>query len=199
MRKAGWVGGVGTMRSWGAAATLALGLGVGQHPPTAADVRFMAGMIVHHQQAVLIAGWAASHNASSSVRLLCERIDVSQRDDIALLERWLRDNQQVSDSSHASMQPMPGTHDPMIMPGLLTAAQLASLDSARGPAFDRLFLTFMIQHHQGALTMVQGLLSTPRAAQDAFVFQFANGVSADQTAEIDRMRRMLSEMKDKRP
>jgi len=162
-------------------------------PPTAADVRFMSGMIVHHQQAVLIAGWARSHGASSTVQLLCERIDVSQRDEIALLERWLREHHEtVPDTGAAPMQPMPGMTGPMLMPGMLTASQLAALDSARGPTFDRLFLTFMIQHHQGALTMVQQLLATPGAAQDIFVFQFATGVSADQSAEIDRMRRMLA-------
>jgi len=187
---------------WAGAATLSLGLAFGQHPPTAADVRFMSGMIVHHQQAILIAGWASSHEANQSVRLLCERIDVSQRDDIALIQHWLRDQHEaVPDSASGHMHAMPGMTAPMLMPGMLTPSQLASLDSARGPAFDRLFLTFMIQHHQGALTMVQSLLTTPGAAQDAFVFQFASGVSADQTAEIDRMRRMLAALpaNDKRP
>jgi uncharacterized protein (DUF305 family) len=162
----------------------------------------MSGMIVHHQQAVLISGWAPSHGASAAVRLLCERIDVSQRDDIALLQRWLRQhNEPVPDTAAMHMQPMPGMDHPTLMPGMLTAAQLAELDSARGPNFDRLFLTFMIQHHAGALTMVQNLFATPGAAQDNFVFQFATGVSADQSAEIDRMRRMLAALPagDQRP
>lgn len=186
---------------WLAATCVAMSVALAL-PPTAADVRFMSGMIIHHQQAVLIAGWAPSHGASSTVRLLCERIDVSQRDDIALLTHWLREHHEaVPDTGATPMQPMPGMTAPMLMPGMLTASQLAALDSARGPAFDRLFLTFMIQHHQGALTMVEQLLTTPSAAQDNFVFQFATGVSTDQSAEIDRMRRMLAALPagDQRP
>jgi uncharacterized protein (DUF305 family) len=162
-------------------------------PPTAADVRFMSGMIVHHAQAVLIAGWAPSHGASSTVRLLCERIDVSQRDDIALMQQWLRKHHElVPDAMAMHKDPIPGVHAERLMPGMLTASQLAALDSAQGAAFDRLFLTLMIQHHEGALTMVKDLFATPGGAQDAFVFQFATGVNADQSAEIDRMRRMLA-------
>jgi uncharacterized protein (DUF305 family) len=86
---------------------------------------------------------------------------------------------------------MPGMDQPMLMPGMLTPAQMAQLDSARGPTFDRLFLRFMIQHHQGAITMVEQLLSAPGAAQDGIIFRFAADVNADQTTEIDRMSRML--------
>ncbi len=169
---------------------------------TAADVAFVQGMIEHHAQAVLMARWAPTHGASSSVRELCARIAVSQRDEIAAMERWLRERSQaVPDVDTATGRMRPATAGSMggmdmaadtLMPGMLTAPQLAQLDGARGPGFDRLFLRFMIQHHQGALDMVQRLVSTPGAAQDGFVFQFASGVNADQSAEIDRMRRMLA-------
>ncbi len=150
-------------------------------------------MITHHAQAVLMARWAAgtTHNARPELRILAERIDVGQRDEIAFMQRWLRERRErVPDIEHA----LAGHHMPThgdAMPGMLTAAQLAQLDSARGPAFDRLFLTFMIQHHQGALAMVKQLFGTPGAAQDASIFRFASDVEADQTTEIDRMQRML--------
>ncbi len=166
-----------------------------------ADVAFMSGMIAHHRQALLMAGWAPTHGAGSGVRELCERIVVSQRDEIAAMARWLRDRgEPVPDTSTlsgygmAGMAGMGAMDHPALMPGMLTDAQLAGLDSARGPDFDRLFLTDMIQHHQGALAMVQQLVSTPGAAQDGLVFQFASDVNADQSAEIDRMRRMLAVM-----
>ncbi|HVH10363.1 MAG TPA: DUF305 domain-containing protein [Gemmatimonadales bacterium] len=161
---------------------------------TAADVHFMSGMIVHHAQAVLIAGWAPSHGASATVRTLCERIVVSQNDEIAMMQRWLRERGQVvpSGDPHAGPQMMPGMDHPMVMPGMLSPEQLAQLDAARGPEFDRLFLKFMIQHHQGALTMVTELLGTQGAAQDGALFKFATDVNADQTVEIDRMSRMLA-------
>jgi uncharacterized protein (DUF305 family) len=141
----------------------------------------MSGMIVHHAQAVLMGGWATDsvHGAGRAVRTLAERIVVAQTDEIAFLERWLRERHETQ-MDHA-----------MLMPGMLNAEQLARLDRARGPEFDRLFLTFMIQHHQGAITMVDQLLSAHGAAQDGLVFRFAADVHADQTTEIERMRRML--------
>jgi uncharacterized protein (DUF305 family) len=159
---------------------------------SAADVQFMTGMIVHHAQAVLIAGWAATHDASPAVRVLCERIVVGQRDEIAVMQRWLRERHQTVPEADPRGATMPGMDHPMLMPGMLTAAQLAQLDAARGPEFDRLFLTFMIQHHRGALTMVRELVDTPGAARDGPLFQIASDVSADQSAEIDRMSRMLA-------
>jgi len=161
----------------------------GRPPYTAADVHFISGMIPHHAQAVLIAGWAATHGASAAVRALCERILVAQRDEIAFMQRWLRERHQRvpdADARHA--------HDGTLMPGMLTAEQLAQIDGARGPEFDRLFLTFMIEHHQGALTMVEQLMSAHGAAQDDEVFKFASDVNADQIAEIDRMIVMLRAM-----
>jgi uncharacterized protein (DUF305 family) len=161
---------------------------------TPADVHFISGMIGHHAQAVLMAGWAPSHGASQSLRALCERIVVGQRDEIAFMQRWLRERRLTvpdADASHDMMPDMPGMHH-TLMPGMLTAEQLTQLDRARGTEFDRLFLTFMIQHHQGAITMVEQLFSANGAAQDDNIFKFASDVNADQTTEIDRMSLMLS-------
>jgi uncharacterized protein (DUF305 family) len=151
----------------------------------------MGGMIPHHAQAVLMAGWAPSHGASESVRILCERIVVGQRDEIAFMRRWLGDRHETVPPADPRGPSMPGMDHPMLMPGMLTPEQLAQLDRARGAEFDRLFLTFMIQHHRGAITMVEQLLRAQGAAQDGQVFRFANDVFADQTTEIDRMNRML--------
>ncbi len=166
---------------------------------TAADVRFMAGMIVHHQQAVLMAGWAPSHDASAAVRALCERIVVGQRDEIAAMERWLSERHEAVPPADPHGHVMPGMDHPMLMPGMLTPEQLAQLDSARGREFDRLFLTFMIQHHRGAITMVRQLFDTQGAAQDGLLFQFASDVNADQITEIDRMTRMLDAFPSQTP
>src|SRR2546426_3019506 len=162
---------------------------------TAADVRFMAGMIGHHAQAVLMAGWAPSHGASAAVRVLCERIVVAQNDEIAFAQRWLREHNEVVPPADPRGHVMPGMDHPMLMPGMLTPDQMAQLDAARDREFDRLFLTFMIQHHQGAITMVAQLLAAPGAAQDGPIFRFAADVNADQTTEIDRMTRMLDNLK----
>jgi uncharacterized protein (DUF305 family) len=151
---------------------------------TAADVHFMAGMIVHHAQAVVIAGWAPTHDAGPALRTLCERIVSGQTDDIALLSRWL-------DARHETHTMMPGMDSAMLMPGMLTAAQLARLDRARGPEFDRLFLRFMIQHHQGAITMVNQLFAS-QGGEEETVYRMAANVFADQTTEIERMQRMLA-------
>jgi uncharacterized protein (DUF305 family) len=164
----------------------------GRQPSTAADVHFMSGMIGHHAQAVLMAGWAPTHGASPAVQTLCERIVVGQRDEIALMQRWLREWHEPVPEADASHDMMPGMDPSMLMPGMLTAEQLMQLDHARGPAFDRLFLTFMIRHHQGALTMVQQLIGTPGAARDDNVFKFVSDMNADQTIEIDRMNGMLA-------
>jgi uncharacterized protein (DUF305 family) len=158
---------------------------------TSADVHFVAGMIGHHAQAIQMAGWAPSHGASPAVRVLCERIVVAQTDEIAFAQRWLREHDEVVPPADPRGHVMPGMDHPMLMPGMLTPEQMARLDAARGREFDRLFLTFMIQHHQGALTMVAQLLAAPGAAQDGPIFRFAADVNADQTTEIDRMTRML--------
>jgi uncharacterized protein (DUF305 family) len=164
----------------------------GRHAYAAGDVRFMTGMIHHHAQAVLMAGWAPTHGASQAVRVMCERIVVGQRDEIVLMERWLRDRHDTvpeTDTSHATM---PGMDHATLMPGMLTAEQLAQLDRARGPEFDRLFLRFMIQHHQSAVTMVDQLFASQGAGEEETVFRIASDIYADQTTEIDRMQKMLA-------
>jgi len=158
---------------------------------TPADVAFMAGMIAHHAQAVLIAGWAPAHGASPELRALCSRIVVGQRDEIAAMQRWLAERHEPVPDADPRGHMMPGMDHALLMPGMLTEEQLARLDSAQGPDFDRLFLTDMIRHHRGALSMVRALIDTPRAARDGLLFQVASDISADQTAEIERMTRMF--------
>jgi uncharacterized protein (DUF305 family) len=158
-----------------------------------ADVDFMSHMIGHHAQALVMAGWAPSHGASPSVRILAERIINAQQDEIASMQRWLRDRGKPVPEPGAGMKTSHGGHhEEMLMPGMLTEAQLRQLDQARGPEFDRLFLTFMIQHHKGAVSMVKDLFGTNGAAREETVFKFANDVSVDQTTEVARMERMLA-------
>lgn len=161
---------------------------------TPADVDFMRGMIHHHAQALVMARMAPTHGASSQLRILTERIINAQRDEIALMERWLRDRgEPVPDVPPADAEP--ATHDPgMHMPGMLSEDQLARLDAARGDEFDRLFLQYMIQHHQGALVMVDELFATHGAAQEETTFKLASDIAADQSSEITRMQTMLQEI-----
>jgi uncharacterized protein (DUF305 family) len=167
-----------------------------RRPYTTADIQFMSGMIHHHAQAVKMAGWAASHGASKALQIYCGRVAMGQSAEIGLTKDWLRDrNQPIPDVDMGGMNMnMPGMMGMQhtMMPGMLTNAQMAQLDSARGVNFDRLFLTDMIQHHRGAIKMVADLFATPGAAQDEFTFKFANDVQADQTTEIDRMQQMLA-------
>lgn len=165
---------------------------------TPADVHFMSGMIHHHAQAVLMAGWAPTHGANAELQRLAERIAVAQRDEIALMQTWLRDKgEPVPEAKPGPMKmTMNGMAHEMLMPGMLSDLQLQLLDRARGAEFDRLFLTFMIQHHQGAITMVETLFGSQGAAQDEVVFRFASDVVADQTTEIDRMEKMLAARSD---
>ena len=173
-------------------------LGIYQ-PWSDADVDFMGGMIPHHAQAVIMAGWAPSHGARKDVSILCERIVVGQRDEIAMMRGWLIDRglpAPAADSTRhkMKMKMADGTvmeHD-MLMPGMLTDEEMAALDKARGPEFDRLFLIGMIKHHQGAIDMVDVLFKSYGAAQDETVFKFANDVHADQSIEIDVMKEMLA-------
>ena len=163
-------------------------------PYSEADIEFMAGMIPHHAQAVLIAGWAGSHGARPDVRVLCERIVVGQRDEIETMRTWLRDRGQVvpeANATHHRMK-MNGVEHNMLMPGMLTPEELARLDTARGPEWDRLFLEAMIRHHQGALKMVDDLYGAHGALQDEDVFKFVSDLYADQTTEIERMQKMLT-------
>ena len=162
-----------------------------RHPYTAADIHFMSGMISHHAQAIVMARWAPTHGASPSVKTLCDRIINAQTDEIALMQLWLRDRRLPVPEATAVGMKMDGMDHPMLMPGMLTEAQLHQLEEAKGTEFDRLFLTFMIQHHQGAVTMVKELFDTYGAGQDDLVFKFASDVNIDQTTEITRMEQML--------
>lgn len=166
-----------------------------RYPYTQADIDFMAGMIHHHAQAIQISRWAPTHGASPAVLRLTERIINAQQDEIRLMQSWLGDrNQPVPEPNPAGM-PMEhgGTTHIMPMPGMLTPAQLAELEAARGAAFDRLFLTYMIQHHRGAVEMVRTLFASQGAGQDETVFKFASDVEVDQSTEIKRMLQMLIE------
>jgi uncharacterized protein (DUF305 family) len=167
---------------------------------TQADVRFMQGMIGHHAQALAMVALIPSRTTRPDLRALGERIRVSQTDEIALMKQWLRDrNQQIpADMSHAyemsghTMQ-MPGmTMTDSLMPGMLTPQQMTQLANAMGAGFEVLFLKDMIQHHQGALTMVAKLLGTTGSGQEPEVFRFAAEVDTDQRAEIARMNALLN-------
>jgi uncharacterized protein (DUF305 family) len=172
------------------------------YPHTEADVRFMSSMIGHHAQALVMAGWAPTHGAGSSVRTLAERIINGQQDEIATMQQWLRDRGQPvpepalssSNGWSPSGAKMQGHEHHMLMPGMLTEAEMKQLDQAKEKEFDRLFLTFMIQHHKGAVTMVRDLFGSRGAAQEETVFKFANDVSVDQSTEIARMETMLANL-----
>lgn len=151
---------------------------------TAADVAFMKGMIGHHAQALEMTELLRTRTESEQMKLLAMRIDVSQTDEIRFMQNWLRARGEQVPGPHAHH--MPGGH----MPGMLTADEMAQLAAARGPAFDRLFLEFMIQHHDGALVMVRELFAADGAGQEAEINAFASDVVADQQMEIDRMAGM---------
>jgi uncharacterized protein (DUF305 family) len=163
---------------------------------TDADVSFMTGMIHHHAQALEMSRLAPTHGASPQVLTLAARIINAQNDEIATMQRWLEDRRQPVPEV-AAAEPGGMEHDhhhPMQMPGMLTAEQLRSLEEAHGPEFDRLFLELMIQHHEGAVTMVRELFSTDGAGQDEEVFKFASDAQVDQATEIARMKLMLAEL-----
>ena len=162
------------------------------HPDvTAADVAFMQGMIGHHAQAIEMTALLKTRTSSDGMRKLAERIEVSQADEIKMMQAWLRDRGQLVPDQHAHHG------GAKLMPGMLTAQEMERLAAAKGPEFDRLFLTFMIKHHQGALIMVKDLRGTPGAAQESEINRFATDVDADQRMEIDRMAAMLVSVKEK--
>jgi uncharacterized protein (DUF305 family) len=150
------------------------------------DVRFMQDMIGHHAQALAMTELVPGRAARADLHLMAERIEVSQRDEIALMRRWLRahgaDTAAVDGHAHHA-------HGP----GMLSPEEMARLAGAAGSEFDRLFLELMIRHHEGAVQMVRDLFATPGAGQDSDVYQIAAEVEADQLAEIARMRRMLQD------
>ena len=154
----------------------------------AADVRFMQGMLGHHAQALEMVALVATRTRSDDLKRLALRIDVSQRDEMQMMREWLTRRGESLPDAHAHHT----AHGQM--PGMLTAEQMARLAAAEGPAFDRLFLEGMIQHHEGALTMVKDLFKTAGAAQEPDMFDFASEVEADQAMEIARMRAMLKEL-----
>jgi uncharacterized protein (DUF305 family) len=168
-------------------------LGIYQ-PYSDADIAFMTGMIPHHAQAVIIAGWAPTHGARSDVAILCERIVVGQADEIRSMQQWLSEHGlPVPDATATRMKmKMNGVEHDMLMPGMLTDEEMAELDKARGREFDRLFLIGMIKHHQGAIDMVNDLFKSYGAAQDDTIYKFASDVFADQSIEIQVMHKMVA-------
>jgi uncharacterized protein (DUF305 family) len=157
-------------------------------PPThtPADTRFIQRMIPHHGQALEMVALVKDRSTNVDLNLLAQRIEVSQRDEIGLMERWLKERGEdvPAHTGHGA------AHD---MPGMLTADQFVQLSSARGTEFDRLFLEFMIRHHEGALTMVRELYAGGGGLEPASD-RFARDVEADQSIEISRMREMLAKL-----
>jgi uncharacterized protein (DUF305 family) len=154
-------------------------------PYTEADVHFMQGMIAHHGQAIHMSRLAAERGANARLVRFATKIDQSQESEISLMQDWLRENGQTA--------PKADSWRTISMPGMLTVEELAQLEKARGVEFEKLFLTLMIRHHEGALKMVADLVATPRAAQDISVAMFANDVEIVQTAEIGIMLQMLAD------
>ena len=153
---------------------------------TKADVEFMQGMIAHHAQAIVMSRMAESHGANPQVLKLSNKIDQSQVPEIRIMQLWLQRNKQFA--------PDTSSWHNMMMAGMLTAAQLKELDAAKGVAFDRAYLRLMIQHHAGALKMVDDLFNVSMAGQEVDVNVFANDVVTAQTAEIGIMQRLFSQL-----
>jgi uncharacterized protein (DUF305 family) len=165
----------------------------GKLPPRSqAETEFMQGMIMHHAQAVEMTALIPSHTENKDLRFLGARISRSQSDEIKLMKRWLAAR---GEPTSMEMPGMPGIdkagHSIPLMPGMLTPEQMEALRKAKGSEFDHLFLAGMIQHHNGALTMVKDLFDTPGAGQDAEVFNFATDADNTQRAEIKIMSTML--------
>ena len=161
-----------------------------------ADVHFMTGMIGHHAQALVMSAFAPENGASETIQVLCARIINAQQDEIDVMQAWLRDRGLEVPEVHISdgQLMIHGPEHAMHMPGMLSPEQIEDLRHARGPDFDRLFLRYMIQHHKGAVTMVDELFNTDGAALGDFVFKLASDIQADQTSEIKRMELMLEAM-----
>ena len=159
-----------------------------------ADIDFMQGMIMHHSQAVEMTALIPSHTENKDLRTLGTKISISQSDEIKFMKRWLLARGQSDSMAMPGMPDMDKNGKPMApMPGMLTPEQMTALRQANGAEFDRLFLTGMIQHHNGALVMVKQLFDTPGAGQDADLFDFATDVDNTQRAEIRIMQGMLKE------
>ena len=167
-------------------------------PRSPKDVEFMQGMIMHHAQAVEMTALIESHTENKELRLLGARISQSQSDEMKFMKRWLEARGEpvaapMAGMAHADMPGHDMSSHHMLMPGMLTPKQMDALREAKGAEFDRLFLTGMIQHHNGALIMVKDLFDTAGAGQDAEMFNFATDVDSGQRAEIKIMRTMLGE------
>lgn len=158
---------------------------------SAADVRFMQGMIHHHAQALDMVGLLDTRTASEAMRALGRRIELSQRDEIAFMRQWLQARGEDAPDEHAHH--LPGAP---LMPGMLSPQEMDRLAAATGVEFDRLFLDFMIGHHDGAIAMVDDLLASPDAAQESEIFAFTSDVVADQRAEMERMAAMLAMLEE---
>jgi len=162
-------------------------------PRSPADVQFMQGMIMHHAQAVEMTALIASHTENKDLRSLGSRISHSQSDEIRFMTRWLEARGETVSPAMPEMPGMDMSKHQMLMPGMLTPKQMEALRKAKGAEFDQLFLTGMIQHHNGALIMVKDLFDTAGAGQDAELFNFATDVDSGQRAEIRIMQGMLGE------
>lgn len=165
-------------------------------PQSSADVAFMQGMIMHHAQAVEMTALIPSHTDNKHLRTLGARISSSQSDEIKFMQRWLATRGEPIELPSMEMPGMDMPHHPMLMPGMLTPEQMEALRNAKGKEFDRLFLVGMIQHHNGALTMVKDLFNTAGAGQDAELFNFATDADNSQRAEIRIMEGMLKKEKN---
>ena len=157
---------------------------------TEADVTFMQGMIGHHAQALEMVAFVEARTQSDDMKRLALRIKISQDDEIGMMKRWLTVRGAALPDEHAHHM-----HGATLMPGMLTQDEMARLAAATGPAFDALFLEYMIKHHEGALSMVKDLFATPGAGQEGDIFAFASDVDADQAMEISRMGAMLRELR----
>ena len=174
---------------------------------TEADVKFMTGMIAHHAQALIMADLAPKNNASAELQTLAARITNAQKDEIRLMQTWLRDRDQPVPEVHIDglnlmIHGLGEDHmkmDHTNMVGMLSPAQLQELSEAEGNEFDRLFLKFMIDHHNGAVTMVTKLFNTDGAAQDEGSFRLATDIQVDQKTEVARMQRMLDKRTPQEP
>jgi uncharacterized protein (DUF305 family) len=166
-------------------------------PQSAKNIEFMQGMIMHHAQAVEMTSLIESHTQNKDIALIGERIRKSQVDEMLFMKRWLQSqgvpaSAAPSEDEKSRSQSHHGAAEMMLMPGMLSPKQMEDLKKATGAEFDRLFLSGMIQHHQGALMMVNDLFATPGAGQDAELFNFASDVDSGQRAEIKSMKTLLN-------
>ena len=176
----------------GGAVTRVTPADTGRRRHTEADAQFFRQMIGHHAQALEMTKLVPSRSSRDDLKLLSQRIDVSQQDEIALMRRWLQQRGEAVPAPDAHHHAAMGHGQ--LMPGMLSAAELDRLAKATGTEFDRLFLEGMIRHHEGAITMVKNLFGTQGAAQETETYRFATDVEADQRAEIARMRALLAKL-----